>query len=78
MGNVSEETKSRDSRDILRVWLCLKISQSVSCNTQDNLYHPLQNHFLRLLLKPLSYLLHKTRTTSNKLRVLNQSESMKN
>lgn len=60
MGNLSEETKSRDSRDILRVWFCLKIPHLVSCNTQDNRYHALQNHFLRLLFKPLSYLLNKT------------------
>ena len=78
IGNVSEETKSRDSRDILRVWFCFKISHSVSCNTQDNLYHALQNHFLRLLFKPHSYLVNKTKTRSNKQRVLNQSKSMKN
>ena len=51
---VSEETKSSDSRDILRVWFCFKISQSDSCKIQDKLHHPFKNHFLRLLFKPFS------------------------
>ena len=68
----SVKKQSHDARDILRV------SQSVSCKI-INLHHPsVKTHFIRLLFKPFSYSLNETSTRSNKQRVWNLSEAMKN
>ena len=61
----------------MRATYCEFPSQSV-CKI-INLHHPsVKTHFIRLLFKPFSYWLNETSTRSNKQRVRNQSEAMKN
>ena len=69
-GNFSEETVTRCA------WHTATFPVS---QLQDNLHHPsVKTHFIRLLFKPFSYWLNETSTRSNKQRVRNQSEAMKN